>query len=170
MTNDTSTETAPAAPKYHPCTCQMGTSNQCSGQTLKAFARGHDARMASRVAQEMADGKMTTDQAEKLIRRAGGGDLLVGKTMRSARLRQEAKTNPKTPRTPKAAKAPRTQTESAADKAVDGATTTGQVTGKEVGVSHGARKFKAVVVRTAANDLMARHRFQGKDCDHELEV
>lgn len=157
---------AAKAPKYHPCKCMLGTGNQCTGETTKAFARGHDARMASRLAGLVADGKMPVEKAEKLVREAGGGDLLVSKMVHSAKLRQEAKAKPaKDKATPKA-KAP------AKDKAADKAPAngSGNIVGRELPVSHGERQFKGTVIRNASGDLKIRHRFQGKDCDHDMEV
>ncbi len=91
------------------------------------------------------------------MREAGGGDLLVGKMLRSAELRKTGKAE-------KAARPAKQEDEAAKPEAGK------QVTGQEVPVKHGTRTFKAVVVRDAGGQLTARHRFQGKDCDHELDV
>jgi hypothetical protein len=161
----TKTPAAPKASKYGPCKCLHGTNKKCDGETTKVFARGHDARMASRLAKEVAAGKMTAAEAAKLIREAGGGDLLVSKMQHSADLRIEknaAPATPKAPRKPAAGKAAAAKDEPATPAA------TGSTVGQPVPVMHGTKTMKAVVVRTADEKLVARHRFQGQNCDHPL--
>jgi len=140
----------------HACACLTGTGGTCTATTLKAFAQGHDARMSSRLATMVAEGKISQEDAVKLIRQAGGGDLLVSKTVHSARLRASRGSNEKAPKAKKEAapedpKAP-------------------SVVGHTAEVFHGKRKFNSVVVRNAAGDLAARHRLNGNNCDHEVTV
>lgn len=158
MSDETTTKTRTA----HNCACLTGTGKTCSATTQRAFAQGHDARMAGRVAQEIADGKMTAEDGEKLIRQAGGGDLLVFKTKHSARLRADRKASGDKPKTPKGPRA-------SADQAAAIAKTP-SVVGKETKVFHGKRNFNAVVVRNAQDQLVARHRLNSQNCDHEVEV
>lgn len=111
----------PAKSKVHPCNCLFGWRGEglgsgldvpadqaqvCDRTTAKAFAQGHDARFASRLANEVAEG--LTDEADltQLIKAAGGSQALIAKTTRSAKLRIEAKARknaPKAPKQPKAA-------------------------------------------------------------------
>jgi hypothetical protein len=148
-------------PKYHPCECLAGTGKKCDGITTRAFARGHDARMASRLATDVANGDITKAEAAKIIRDAGGGDLLVGKMEHSAELRIE-KNKPKEPGAPKAATK---EARPASSKPAAGMSAVGQA----VTVAHGDKTYKAVIVRDAEENLRARHRHQGKNCDHDVE-
>lgn len=142
----------------HPCACLEGTGQVCPAVTRKAFAQDHDARMSSRLAQSVADKKMTMDQAEELLRKAGGSDLLIGKTKRSAQLRSTKGTGEK-----KATKATKANE---AEQAIAKAAPT--ILGQTAKVFHGKRRFDATVVRNASDEMVARHRFIGKNCDHEV--
>lgn len=157
-------EKAPKAPKQ--CACLTGTGKTCSATTGKSFAQGHDARMASRLAQLVAEDKMTPADAEKLVREAGGGDLLVSKTLHSAKLRKQGG-KPKDRQPKGEAKPSKSERDAAAAALAQGGP---QVLGTKVKVSHGKRNFDAVVVRNASTKTVARHRFTGKDCDHEIEI
>jgi len=152
------------------CGCLTGTGNTCDRTTQKAFAQGHDARMASRLAQSVSKDEMTADAAEALIRQAGGSDLLVGKMRHSAELRKTNASKPKPPKQPKgtSAKAPAAgpQADTAEAKAV--ASAGDQLLGSQVKVSHGDKSYDAVIVKDAAGQRVARHRLIGKNCDHEV--
>lgn len=161
------TETAPASAAQkggkaktgrnttHKCRCLTGTGKQCSTATENSFGRGHDARMSSRLANEVAQGKTKKEEAEKHMRAAGGSDLLVGKMHRAA----ERLAQPKTER-------------KAADKPAKGkaAKTEGGNPKNVVTVKHGSREYKATVVTNAQQERVARHQMLGKNCDHDLEV
>jgi len=138
------------------CHCLTGTELTCPATTRKAFAQGHDARMSSRIATAIAEGAMTEQDGLKLIRQAGGGDLLVAKTKHSAALRKSKGTEPKAPKAPKAAK-PAIEVPAAPS-----------IVGEKVQVFHGKRPFNSIVVKDAAGQLVARHRLNGKDCNHEV--
>jgi len=87
------------------CQCKIGASGQegvgsspefvdnprvaCDRTTSKSFAQGHDAALASRLAQEVADGITTIADAIELVKTAGGSAALVAKTQHSAKLRVE---------------------------------------------------------------------------------
>lgn len=87
------------------CQCKIGASGQegvgsslelvenpnvvCDRTTNKSFAQGHDAALASRLAQEVADGLITVETAIALVKKAGGSDALVSKTRHSSKLRIE---------------------------------------------------------------------------------
>jgi phage terminase large subunit-like protein len=45
----------------HRCQCRTGTKPACDGVTENSFARGHDARMSSRLAREVLEGKTDID-------------------------------------------------------------------------------------------------------------
>jgi len=155
------------APKQ--CGCLTGTGQTCDRTTQKAFAQGHDARMASRLAQSVSKDEMTADAAEALIRQAGGSDLLVGKMKHSAELRKTNASKPKQPKsTNKAAKAPAAgpQADTAEARAV--ASAGDQLLGSQVKVAHGDKTYDAVIVKDAAGQRVARHRLIGKNCDHEV--
>lgn len=137
---------------YHSCSCEQG----CPARTQKTFAQGHDARMASRLASAVAGGELTADEAAKEIEAVGGGPALAAKMRKSAELRQGKRSKP--------AGATRQQ---AADTRID--EQRAQLTGKVHYVVHGKKTYKAVVVRNAAGDLVARHRLLGRDCDHTGE-
>jgi len=142
------------------CQCLSGTGKTCPEKTAKSFYRGHDAKMSSRVAQAIADGKMTPAEATKLIEGTGASELLVNKTLHSAKLRKEAKDRPPAEKKAKAAKPKDTASSTTpADKRL----------GTKQKVMHGERSFAGTVVRNASSDLKVRHRFQGKDCDHDLD-
>lgn len=158
---------AKAAKAPHNCACLTGTGQTCPSMTLKAFAQGHDARMSSRVAQLIADGKLTEAAGLKLVADAGGSDLLVGKTKRSAALRQERKTKPAgekpAPAKDKAAKDTAKASEPTQPKAPS-------LVGTKVKARHNGKEVEAVVVRNASNDLVARHRVNGQNVDHPVTV
>lgn len=104
--SENSTPAPAAAAKIVACRCLLGwTGTAGSGSTLamaenpgtvcerttrKSFAQGHDARMSSRLAKEIAASETTGEVAAKLIQLAGGTDLLIEKTLRSAKLRLAA--------------------------------------------------------------------------------
>lgn len=87
------------------CQCKIGASGQegvgsslefvedprvtCDRTTGKSFAQGHDAALASRLAQEVADGITTIEDAIALVKQAGGSNALITKTRHSAKLRVE---------------------------------------------------------------------------------
>jgi len=164
MSTDTAQEKVSA---LHKCGCLTGTGQECQAATRKSFAQGHDARMSSRVAQAIADEKMTEDDGLALVRNAGGGDLLVSKTKHSAALRKSKKSD-------KAARPAKSPSKKAEQEAAEIAAARGeggpQIKGKKVKVWHGKRRFDAIVVANAKEELVARHRFVGKNCDHKVEV
>src|SRR5215831_13519578 len=85
---------APADPgvkvaTVHACRCLTGTDETCDRTTQKVFAQGHDARMSSRLAQAIAKGEMTKEQATAVLKEAGAGEQLISKTMHSADLRMK---------------------------------------------------------------------------------
>jgi|HubBroStandDraft_2_1064218.scaffolds.fasta_scaffold01427_11 hypothetical protein len=165
-TQETPTETAsPRRP--HACACLTGTGETCPQTTLKAFAQGHDARMSSRIAQAIAAGSMTEEAGLKLVKDAGGSDLLIGKTKRSATLRNERASKPAADKAPKADSGPKATKEQADAMAKAPAAS---VIGTKLKVKHGDKEYDAVVVRNASNDLVARHRIQGKNVDHAVTV
>ena len=163
---------APTEPKAAPtnklkqCACLTGTDAVCDKTTRKAFAQGHDARMSSRLAQAVADPEngMTEADAVTILKLAGGGMALISKTTHSARLRAARAAGggdkPVKAAKPKVADSP--------EAAIQAAGPT--VMGTKVVVWHGKRKFDAVVVRNATEELVARHRLQSKSCDHEVQV
>lgn len=61
----------------------------CDRETRKSFAQGHDARMASRLATEVANGETPLDVARQLVKMAGGTIALESKMAHSAKLRAE---------------------------------------------------------------------------------
>lgn len=169
---DAAAATAPQPSKNapHPCGCLVGTAKTCDRMTQRAFAQGHDARLSSRLAQEIAAGEITEDEAEKLIRKVGGSDLLVGKTHHSARLRKTNAEKPPKERKAKVAKpkddeddadAPVIEPSAPRAKLNDKVKVTHQIAGKD------DRKFDAVVVRNASQVIVARHRIRGENCDHD---
>jgi hypothetical protein len=159
--------TSPRVP--HGCACLTGTGKQCPDTTLKAFHQGHDARLASRVAQAIADSKMTEAAGLELVKKAGGSDLLIGKTKRSAQLRAEKAAGAAAgPKTTKAAT--KGGTKATAEQAQAMAKAAPSVLGTKLKVAHNGKAHDAVVVRNAAGDLVARHRINGKDVDHAITV
>lgn len=163
--------TTTASPRTpHPCACLAGTGKQCPDTTMKAFHQGHDARMSSRVAQDIADGKLTEAAGLKLVQDAGGSDLLIGKTKRSATLRKEkaagAAAGPKVGKSAAAKSGPK----ASPDQAAAMAKASPAVLGTKLKVTHNGKAHDAVVVRNASGDLVARHRINGKDVDHQVTV
>lgn len=59
----------------------------CDRETRKSFAQGHDARMASRLATEVANSETPLEVARQLIKLAGGTIALESKMAHSAKLR-----------------------------------------------------------------------------------
>lgn len=59
----------------HPCHC----SPTCDSTTLRAFAPGHDAKMATRIARLVVAGTLDLDQGKDAILQAGGSIALVRK-------------------------------------------------------------------------------------------
>lgn len=57
------------------CRC----STDCTAATWNLFAQGHDARLVSRLADEVVQSRLTLDQAVELVRKAGGDERLVAK-------------------------------------------------------------------------------------------
>lgn len=164
--------TAPQPSKNapHPCGCKVGTNETCERMTQRAFAQGHDAKLSSRLAQEVAEGKITAEKAEELIRKVGGSDLLVGKTQHSAKLRKSNADKPPKERKAKVAKpkddedddnAPEIEPSAPRAKLNDRVKVTHSVAGKD------DRTFEAVVVRNASQTIVARHRIRGENCDHD---
>jgi len=172
MATDTA-QKAPTKPRNttHKCQCLTGTGSQCPGQTDNWFARGHDARMSSRLANAVGRGEVTVEQATEYMSKAGGSDLLIGKMQRAAKLLQEKAAKAAEPKPAKAAKPAKDKDEPSGDAEPD---TSGaaQASNRKVTVMHGKRKYTAHVVRNAAGDDVARHSFAGNEhCDHDdLEV
>lgn len=81
--------TTTKASKVKPCACRIGTGTECERTTSKAFAQGHDAKLSSRLATDVAEGRMDLEEATGLVRKAGGSEALVSKMRHSARLRTE---------------------------------------------------------------------------------
>lgn len=161
----------PTVPKIKQCACLNGTGKTCPDTTQKAFHQGHDARMASRLAQAVAAGTMELDAAKKLITDAGGSDLLVGKMAHSAQLRKakaEAPPKVRTPKTPKATAKGEGGTKADSEQAATVATAGKSLMGSKVKAKHGDKDYDAVVVRNASEKIVARHRLQGKNCDHDV--
>lgn len=163
----------PAAPKH--CGCLTGTGKTCDRTTQKAFAQGHDARMASRLAQAVADpnDQMTIDKARELIQEAGGSDLLIGKMAHSAGLRKAKASGQSASKPAKSTSAKgeaKGQQHARADDAQARAVASAgsQLLGSKVKVKHGSKEYDAVVVRDASNQVVARHRLTGKNCDHSV--
>lgn len=154
----------------HPCGCLVGTDKTCDRMTQRAFAQGHDARLSSRLAQEIAAGSITENEAEELIRKVGGSDLLVGKTHHSARLRKTNAEKPPKERKAKVAK-PKDDEDDADAPVIEPSAPRAKLNDK-VKVVHkangpaGERTFDAVVVRNASQEIVARHRIRGENCDH----
>lgn len=157
MSDTSATKSAPSKNALTNCHCLTGTDKTCSATTRKAFAQGHDARMSSRIATLIATDQLTSEQGVALIRQAGGGDLLVSKTVHSAKLRKSKGNGEQAPKAHKKA------TEPEMPKSPT-------VVGKSTKVYHGKRPFNAVVVRNASDELKARHRLNSQNCDHEVEV
>lgn len=163
-----------STPKTHPCKCLEGTGKQCPDITTRAFARGHDARMASRLATAVANGQTTEAAAVKLIREAGGSELLAEKMKHSAQLRKEKNSGAGKTTSSKDKKG-ETAGKSSDPEAAKTQPGTSPL-GKKVTVKHAGeagkqgKSYQAVIVRNAAADLVARHRLSGKDCDHEVEI
>lgn len=161
-----------ATTKIKQCGCLTGTGKTCDKTTQKAFAQGHDARMASRLAQAVADPQdpMTIDRARELIQQAGGSDLLIGKMAHSAELRKTKASGqaarPAKGATAKDEAAKTVRADSAQARAV--ASAGSQLLGSKVKVTHGSKTYDAVVVRDASNQIVARHRLTGKNCDHSV--
>jgi hypothetical protein len=59
----------------HPCHC----SPTCESTTLRAFAPGHDAKMATRIARMVVAGSLDLEQGKDAILQAGGSIALVRK-------------------------------------------------------------------------------------------
>lgn len=155
----------PKANKYHNCNCLHGTGGQCTEQTTRAFARGHDARMSSRLADGIASGDITKAQAAKYLKEAGGSDLLISKTHHSAELRAERDKAPAKAAAKKSAATAKKST--AKGKTEPAKEAPAQVIGRNVMIDHDENtEVRAVVVRNASEELVARHRHQGKNCDH----
>jgi len=167
-TTDTAQSGTQASKTVKQCGCLTGTGQTCDRTTQKAFAQGHDARMASRLAQAVADpqSELTADQAEALIREAGGSDLLVGKMRHSAELRRDSASRPRTPKTPKE-KAPKPEADDSAEARAVASAGNGLL-GTRTQVTHKDKTYDAVVVKDAAGTTVARHRLIGQNCDHEV--
>lgn len=175
MTTDTAAPAAstepkadktPATPKTKACGCLTGTGQVCDRQTQKAFAQGHDARMASRLAQAVAKGDTTVEDAVRDIQEAGGSDLLIGKMKHSAQLRKDKASAPKAERKPKADKPKGEQADTPEAKAQQ--SPGNALLGSKVQVTHGEKTYDAVILKNAADQMVARHRLIGNNCDHEV--
>lgn len=170
-TAEGTTATAPAS-KTHPCKCLSGTGKQCPDVTTRAFARGHDARMASRLATAVANGNTTEAAAVKVIKDAGGSDLLAEKMKHSASLRKEKNAGKTTSAKDKKGETAGKPSDPETAKVEPGESPLG----KKVTVKHAGqggkpgKSYQAVIVRNASGDLVARHRISGADCDHEVEI
>lgn len=206
-------QTAPPVtrPANKHCRCQLGWTGvagagstldkvddyplPCPRMTRKSFAQGHDARMASRLAKEVAAGETTAEIAVELVQRAGGTGALVSKMLHSAKLRIE---NAKK-KGEKAAAAPVrddgvdlelegaknlasdsgvTLEEAKVQLGLDGQSADGSeepdmpTPGDEVQAIHGKRTFKATVIEADGHGVLARH-FTGKQskpCFHDPET
>ena len=164
------TTKAPKTPKQ--CGCLTGTGQTCDRTTGKAFAQGHDARMASRLAQAVADpaNDMTVERATELITQAGGSDLLVGKMKHSAELRKTGKDKPAKERKPATDKAAEGAAELADTPEAKAMVSAGnQLMGSKVKVNHGDKSYDAAVVKDASGQTVARHRLIGQNCDHTVD-
>lgn len=169
-TAEKATQEKPAkASKYHPCKCLNDTGRQCPDETTRAFARGHDARMSSRLAEAIASKQKTKAQVAKIIKDAGGSDLLVDKTHHSADLRIEKDKAPAKAKAEKQA-ASKGKAAAKADAADKQKAASKSPVGTNLKVNHDGNEVDAVVVRDGAGDLVARHRHQGKNCDHPFNA
>ena len=160
------TKQTPATKVVKQCGCLVGTGKECDRTTQKAFAQGHDARLASRLAQAVAAGELTAEAAQKLIEQAGGSDLLIGKMKHSAELRKNKASAPRTPRAPKA---PKDAAEKADTPEARAAQSPGNpLLGTKVKVRHNEKEYDAVVLKDSHDRVIARHRLIGNNCDHEV--
>jgi hypothetical protein len=150
------------------CGCLAGTGQTCDRTTGKAFAQGHDARMASRLAQAVSKGEMAVEDAAKLITDAGGSDLLVGKMKHSAELRKTNASKPKAAKKDKAAESEQAPEQADTPEAKASASAGDQLLGTKVKVAHGDKTYDAVVLKNAAGTRVARHRLIGQNCDHSV--
>ncbi len=164
------TQQTPATKVVKQCGCLHGTGKECDRTTQKAFAQGHDARMASRLAQAVADpeDEMTAEVATKLIQEAGGSDLLIGKMKHSAELRKNKASAPKAERKPKAPKDAAEKSDTAEARAVQ--SPGNPLLGIKVKVAHGEKEYDAVVLKDSHELVVARHRLIGNNCDHEVSA
>lgn len=61
------------------CRC----STTCGAATWNLFAQGHDARLVSRLVDEVVASRLTKDEAVALVRKAGGDERLVAKLVQA---------------------------------------------------------------------------------------
>lgn len=61
------------------CRC----STDCPAATWNLFAQGHDARLVSRLVDEVVQSRLTRDEAVALVRKAGGDERLVSKLVQA---------------------------------------------------------------------------------------
>lgn len=196
--------TTPAAKIVRNCQCMLGwTGTAGSGSTLamaenpgvvcdrttrKSFAQGHDARMSSRLATEIANGETTAEVAAKLIQQAGGTAALISKTMHSAQLRmdkiQKEIANGQAVDTEDdelaAAGAENMADDEGPERSGPGMNTfTDPMAdedepelpelGTDWSVKHGKRTYKAKVIEAHTGERVASHKLgQGRDCYHDL--
>jgi hypothetical protein len=105
MSENTAPAAVPAKQVIRNCKCMLGWTGTvgsgstlemaenpgvvCDRETRKSFAQGHDARMASRLATEVANGETTIEVARQLVKMAGGTIALESKMAHSAKLRAD---------------------------------------------------------------------------------
>jgi hypothetical protein len=105
MSENTAPAAVPAKQVIRNCKCMLGWTGTvgsgstlemaenpgvvCDRETRKSFAQGHDARMASRLATEVANGETTIEVARQLVKLAGGTIALESKMAHSAKLRAD---------------------------------------------------------------------------------
>lgn len=168
----------------------------CDRTTRKSFAQGHDARMSSRLATEIATGQTSAEVATKLVQMAGGTAALVSKMLHSAQLRMD-KAQKKLATAPTeddeltAAGAESTASDEGPERSGPGMNTfTDPMAeddddeghgdafpeepelpelGAEWSVKHGKRSYKAKVIEVHTGERVASHKLgQGRDCCHDL--
>lgn len=95
------------------CRC----STTCGAATWNLFAQGHDARLVSRLVDEVVAQRLTKDEAVALVRKAGGDERLVTKLVQAVATahdkwlkRQDAAARRAAKRTAKAAAQPKVVT------------------------------------------------------------
>lgn len=167
----------------------------CDRETRKSFAQGHDARMASRLATEVANGETTIEVARQLVKLAGGTIALESKMAHSAKLRADkAARKNKAAQDGEASTAVDDEDEMAAAGAENMASDEGisldearermgleplaesngdhepPALGTAWKVRHGKRNYTANVIETHTGERVASHKIgsANKDCYHDL--
>lgn len=196
--------TASAKPTKRSCQCLLGWTGEpalgsnlemadnpghvCDRVTRKSFAQGHDARMSSRLATEIAQGVTSADVATQLVQRAGGTAALVSKMLHSAKLRMEAAQKKATakPATASTADDDALAENMANDEGIslneareslglepmtDDEPPALPELGSDWSVKHGKRTYKAKVIEAHTGERVASHKLgQGRDCYHDLST